>query len=293
MKGPAGWTVVDTGFHDALAEDAWPRAFADLGIRPQDVSQILVTHYHPDHIGAAGWLQQLTGARVYLPETELDQVQRFWGGGIGSIADRLVELFASEGMDPETAESIGKHHLHQFGQVRPLPEFQTVAAGSRLQLGEGSYEVLWTPGHSDGLAVFWDEQTGILLANDMILAKITPNVSIWPGSRPNPLADYLASLERVAGLGVKLALPGHRSLIEDVPGRAREIAAHHDERLVKVAAAAGSGGATAWEVCQRIFPIEALTVHQVRFAMAEALAHLVYLVDQGRMVRDGMRYRVV
>ena len=293
LRGPSGWTLVDTGFHDALAEDAWPRAFADLAIRPQDVSQILVTHYHPDHIGAAGWLQQLTGATVYLPETELDQVDRFWGDGMASVADRLVDLFAAEGMDEATARAIGKHHIHQFGQVLPLPAITPVAPGSRLQLGSGTYEVLWTPGHSDGLAVFWDSETGVLLANDMLLAKITPNVSIWPGSRPNPLRDYLASLERVAGLGAKLALPGHRLLIEDVAGRAAEIAAHHDERLAKVAAAAGPVGATAWEVCQRIFPTEALTVHQVRFAMAEALAHLVYMVDRGRMAKDGVRYRVL
>lgn len=293
MRGPSGWTLVDTGFHDDLARAAWPRALAELAIRPQDITQILLTHYHPDHVGAAGWLQQLTGAPTYLPEPEAEQFDRFWGEGSATIGARLTALFAAEGMDEDEARAIGQHHLKQFELVKPLPAVRPLADGSRITLGGAEYEVIWTPGHSDGLAVFWNPTDSILLANDMLLATITPNVSIWPGCRPNPLADYLASLERVAALGARLALTGHRSLIHDVAGRAAEIADHHADRLGKVAAAAGPDGATAWEICQRIFPVAGLTLHQVRFAMAETLAHLVYLCAEGRMRKEGARYLVV
>lgn len=293
LRGESGWTLVDTGFHDPLAEDAWPRAFAEIGIRPQDINQILITHYHPDHLGAAGWLQQMTGAPAYMHDLEFRQLELFWGTGMEAQIPKLVSLFASEGMPIETAEAVGRHHHHQFGHVLPLPSLTPVAAGSTMKLGTGRYEVIHTPGHSDGLAIFWDRSTGILLANDMILAKITPNVSVWPECRPNPLADYLQSLQMVEGLGAKLALPGHRTVITDVAGRAAEIRLHHGERLERMAAAtrASTGGVTAWEVCQRIFNPDQLTIHQVRFAMAETLAHLVYLVEQGRMVKDGNRYR--
>jgi len=293
MRGPSGWTLVDTGFHDDLARDAWPRALADLAVRPQDVKQILLTHYHPDHVGAAGWLQQLTGAPAYLPAPEAEQFDRFWGEGAATIGARLTELFLAEGMDADTARAIEQHHLNQFELVKPLPAIQPLADGSRITLGGAEYEVIWTPGHSDGLAVFWNPSDSVLLANDMLLATITPNVSVWPGCRPNPLADYLASLDRVAALGARLALTGHRALIHDVAGRAAEIAEHHADRLAKVASAAGPGGATAWEICQRIFPVARLTLHQVRFAMAETLAHLVYLCEEGRIRRAGARYEVV
>jgi glyoxylase-like metal-dependent hydrolase (beta-lactamase superfamily II) len=123
-----------------------------------------------------------------------------------------------------------------------------------------------------------------LIANDMILDKITPNVSLWPDCRPNPLEDYLESLGRVEGLGARLALTGHRNLIADVAGRAAAIRQHHAERLAVMEAACGSG-TTAWEVCERVFTPATLTIHQVRFAMSETLAHLVYLQRQGRVVR--------
>lgn len=289
-RGPSGWTVVDTGFHDDLAEDAWPRVLAELGIRFQDLDQILVTHYHPDHIGAAGWLQELSGAPVYLHEPERQQVNLFWGTR-DQAADVLRDFFAAEGMPTEIAAQIGMHHFHQWKIVQPAPMLTPLPTGSQMRIGADHYQVLWTPGHSDGLAIFWNPATGLLFANDMILNRITPNVSLWPRCRPNPLEDYLASLARVEGLGAKLALPGHRTMITDVAGRAAEIRHHHGKRLTQMERLCdGIRGATAWEVCEQVFRITELTVHQVRFAMSETLAHLVYMEKQGRLIKRGNRF---
>lgn len=255
------------------------------------MDRILITHYHPDHLGAAGWLQELTGAPAFMHEPELRQVELFWGGGMEPQAEALRAFFAAEGMPEEMAGAMAEHHRQQTAQVQPMAKLEPVDTGSRLRVGAAEYEVLWTPGHSDGLAVFWDEASGLLLANDMILNKITPNVSLWPGCRPNPLQDYLDSLARVEALGAKLALPGHRTVIEDVAGRAREIRKHHGERLNQMERACGPlRGATAWEVCEQVFSPATLTIHQVRFAMSETLAHLVYMERQGRLLKRGGRF---
>lgn len=295
LKGPSGWTLVDAGFHDALAEAAWPRALGELGIRWQDVDRILVTHYHPDHLGGAGWLQELTGAPVFMHDMEVRQVELFWGGGMAEQAEALRAFFAGHGMPAEMAAAIARHHHHQSGNVTPLPQLTGVAAGEQLRLGAADYAVIWAPGHSDGLAIFFDANSGLLLANDMILDKITPNVSLWPDCRPNPLEDYLRSLQMVGGLGARLALPGHRNIIGDVAGRAAAIRQHHAERLAKMRAAVAQrpGGATAWEVCEEIFTPGTLTVHQIRFAMSETLAHLVYMEGQGELHQIGDRFMTV
>jgi glyoxylase-like metal-dependent hydrolase (beta-lactamase superfamily II) len=290
-KGPSGWTLVDAGFHDELARDAWTRAFDELGIRPQDVDQILITHYHPDHLGAGGWLQELTGAPAYLHALEVPQVELFWGGGMEGQAGALRDFFQAEGMPVEMAAAIGQHHQRQWENVQPLAKLTPLPTGSRFRIGSADYEVLWMPGHSDGLAVFWDAASGILLANDMILNKITPNVSLWPHCRPNPLQDYLESLGRLEVLGAKLGLPGHRTVITDVAGRAREIRSHHADRLNVMERECGATrGATAWEVCEQVFRPGTLTIHQIRFALSETLAHLVYMEKQGRLLKKGDRF---
>src|SRR5262249_31558650 len=141
-----------------------------------------------------------------------------------------------------------------------------------------------TPGHSDGHMAFYCADERLLLCGDTVLIKITPNISLWPHGRPDPLADFLRTLDDLGQLEVDLALPGHGPLIAAFHQRLGELRAHHDERL-KAVEQATEAGATTFAVCTRIFPTDQLTAHQIRFAMAETLAHLEYLVGIGRMER--------
>ena len=55
VEDNAGWAVIDTGIDDAATRAAWEALLADP-LRYVALTRILVTHYHPDHIGLAGWL---------------------------------------------------------------------------------------------------------------------------------------------------------------------------------------------------------------------------------------------
>jgi Metallo-beta-lactamase-like, C-terminal domain len=125
-----------------------------------------------------------------------------------------------------------------------------------------------------------------------ILVKITSNIALWPGLDPDPLRSYLASLDKLEGLKRVVALPGHRALIHDVPGRVVELREHHRLRAQECWDAAG-GGATAYEVCLKVFP-RLKNIDDVRMAMVETLSHLEYLVSEGRLERSEesiVRYR--
>ncbi|HET9222381.1 MAG TPA: MBL fold metallo-hydrolase, partial [Roseiflexaceae bacterium] len=171
--------------------------------------------------------------------------------------------------------------------TRPLAATTVLAAGARLRIGGREFQAISTPGHSDGHLAFYCSEERLLLCGDTVLTKITPNISLWPHGRPNPLADFLRTLDVLGRIAVELALPGHGPLITVFGQRLAELRAHHHERLLAVERAAGGGG-TAFVVCTAIFPTEQLNAHQIRFAMAETLAHLEYLVDVGRLARvDG------
>ena len=123
-----------------------------------------------------------------------------------------------------------------------------------------------------------------MLSGDQVLQKITPNIGLWPDTQPGPLGRYLQSLSDLSQIDVRLALPGHGALIANWRQRIEQIQAHHDQRLARMAAAAGNG-ATIYEMGQQVFRLATLTPHEVRFAVSETLAHVDYLVQQGVLAR--------
>jgi glyoxylase-like metal-dependent hydrolase (beta-lactamase superfamily II) len=134
-------------------------------------------------------------------------------------------------------------------------------------------------GHADGHIVLVRDD--VLLAGDTILEPITPAVGLYPRSRPDPLGDYLASLEWIERLGARVAYAGHGDPVRRPAERAREIAAHHAVRLDAAEAALGAEPRSGWQVSSQLFRSD-LPPAQRRFALAEALAHLERLVLLGR-----------
>jgi glyoxylase-like metal-dependent hydrolase (beta-lactamase superfamily II) len=144
--------------------------------------------------------------------------------------------------------------------------------------------VLELPGHADGhLCLLRD---GVLVAGDHLLGVVTPTVGLYPDARPDPLADYQASLRRTIQLAPSVALPGHGEPVTDPAGRAREILEHHRVRLDETAAALDREPRSAHDVSLVIFGTN-LDAHNLRFAVAETLAHLERLVREGRAARSG------
>src|SRR5439155_20918077 len=114
----------------------------------------------------------------------------------------------------------------------------------------------------------------------------SPAVGLYPGSCPAPLGDYPASLQRTAELAPRIVYPGHGGPMHDGAGRARDLIAHHRERLDETAAALSGGPRTAYDVSLIVFGAE-LGPTQRRFAVAETLSHLERLVREGRAARGG------
>jgi glyoxylase-like metal-dependent hydrolase (beta-lactamase superfamily II) len=283
LRDGDGWTLIDAGINYPAGQAAWRAAFAELGITPDAIRRIILTHAHPDHYGLAGWLAAQSGAPVLLSPGEELFAQRVWQNGAAN--ERLVTaFFIAHGMPDTLAEQVGLGMAATRPMTEPWPATRTLAPGTRIEIGQRSFQAIATPGHSEEHLVFYCAEERLLLCGDAVLTKITPNVSLWPNGPTNPLADFLRSLELLADLDVDLALPGHGPLITAFDARLGQLRAHHDERLWAMEQAAGSG-ATAFAVCASVFPTEALSPHQVRFAMAETLAHLEYLVEVGRLER--------
>jgi glyoxylase-like metal-dependent hydrolase (beta-lactamase superfamily II) len=264
-----GWTLVDTGIGAPDARELWR---AELAFVDGPVSRIVVTHFHPDHVGAAADLHELTGAPVLQGSLDYAQCELVWGNPAWS--ERLVDWFHLQGApDDVTAELV-----EQSSVYRPFVRYQRDP--TLLEAGEhvDGWELVAAPGHADGQLCLLKD--GILIAADHLLDRITPTVGLWPASRADPLGDYLAALERTIELAPRLAFAGHGEAIEDPAGRAREIQEHHRLRLEETHAALRDEPLTGYELSIPLFGDD-LKPASRRFAIAESLSHAERLVRAG------------
>jgi glyoxylase-like metal-dependent hydrolase (beta-lactamase superfamily II) len=249
-----------------------------------------VTHLHPDHIGLARWLQERSGAPVFMLEDEIRNARHVWDPDRGTQA--FVGFLVRNGMDAQTAEATAG--TTRLG-VRLPERMEALREEDMVPVGDHATRVIHTPGHSDYHFVLHNGERRLLFAGDHVLLHITPNIGLWTYTEPRPLERYLESLEGLRGLGAGLVLPGHGPLFHDLDGRIDELISHHAQRLSDMHSLFDGKPATPYEVARRHFPQD-LTDHQLRFALAETLAHLEHLVGQGRAERldDGVvSYRAV
>jgi glyoxylase-like metal-dependent hydrolase (beta-lactamase superfamily II) len=261
-----GGVLVDTGLGVPGSQDAWR-------VWRAGIERVVVTHFHPDHVGAGG----IIGAHVSQGALDYEQCEQVWGSE--DWPARIRDWFVRHGVPAHIADQdriwdeAARAFIRFARDPDPLREGDSVAG----------WEVLELPGHADGHIALL--RNGTLIAGDHLLPTITPTIGLYPESRPDPLGDYLSSLERTIELRPRLALPGHGPPIPDPAGRAKELVEHHLERLDATEHLLGPLPRTAYELSLDLFGAE-LPVRERRFAVAETLAHLERLVHAGRAARD-------
>ncbi|WP_298482720.1 MBL fold metallo-hydrolase [uncultured Chloroflexus sp.] len=284
LRDAQGWTVIDTGLHTPAGEAGWQAAFAELDLEPRQIHTIVLTHFHPDHFGMAGWLHERSGARVLLAPREIELAEEVWMHR-ADHDDPSLRHFLRHGMPADLVQQVVGAIAALRAATRPHPPLTPLPAGTWLTMGERRFLAIHAPGHSDGQLVFYAPDDRLALVGDQVLLKITPHIGVWPESEPDPLRKYLASLNELATLEVELALPGHGKTITGWAERVAELQAHHHERLAAMLEAVRNGAETAFAVAQQVFAVERFTPHEARFAVAETIAHLEWLVTDGMIAR--------
>jgi glyoxylase-like metal-dependent hydrolase (beta-lactamase superfamily II) len=265
-------TLFDTGL--GLGDAPWEDV---------KVESIAITHFHPDHVGGAEVTARSTGAPVHQGGLDYAQCERVWGSK--DWPERMAEWFTRHGTPRPVAEDLIAQG-HAFAPfIRYAIDPVLLYEGSVV----GGWQVLELPGHADGHLGFLRD--GVLIGGDHLLRAVSPAVGLYPESRPDPLGDYLASLQRTIELDPRVVYPGHGEPLHDAAGRARELIEHHRRRLDATAASLSQRPRTAYEVSLELFGRE-LSPTQRRFAVAETLSHLERLVREDRAARGGDDNRV-
>ena len=287
LEDGGGVAIVDTGLNIPPAREAWDAVFAGP-LAGREVTRIFCTHFHPDHLGLAGWLTERFGVRLWMTRGE-------WLFGRMLTADvrdappaEAAAFQRAAGWDEERiAEETAKGWGRFASVVSPIPVAHVrMQDGDRIAIGARSWRVVVGSGHSPEHACLVDDEGKFLIAGDQVLPRITSNVSLGLSEpEADPLGEWLASIAKLRQLPDDLlVLPSHGEPFTGLHARLDALAAGHHGRLDALHAFL-SEPRRALDCFITLFG-RAIDDGSLGLATGEAMAHLRYLEVEGRAVRE-------
>lgn len=280
-----GWLIWDAGLGDQPSLDGWEALLAGP-LKGRPVRRVLITHHHPDHVGAAGWLCRRTGAELLMVQSEYLLARLRISALFNETEAEDQDFYLSRGLSREAMEGILGRGPEYVRTVHRLPAaYRSITAGDVLEIGGRDWHVRTGGGHSEEMAMLWSPAAGVFLAADQAMVGITPNVGVWPYEpHARPLDRFLASLAALRREipDDALVLPGHKLPFRGFHARIAELEAHHEKVCGKILAACADGPLSVGELIPRLFKRE-LPPHHAGLAFAESLAHANTLIGRGEL----------
>ena len=275
--------IIDTGLNRRECLEAMMTGLRKIGI-DLEKSDIFITHLHADHFGLVTKLAT-DRSKIYFSRPEKELMES-WEG-----FEAMIRYAGHNGFpENELRSALDKHPGAKYGSDW-IPEMKVLDDGDEIHVGDYHFICVATPGHTMGHICLYEPGKKLLVSGDHILIDITPNIQCWSDTQ-NPLKHYLASLDKVTRLQVDLTLPGHRRLIKNHNSRIEELKQHHSRRLHEVLTILAEAPLNAFQVASRMtWDIKAeswdqFPVAQRWFATGEAISHLRYLEQAGKLARQ-------
>jgi glyoxylase-like metal-dependent hydrolase (beta-lactamase superfamily II) len=282
-----GVALVDTGLDIPPCREAWEALFAGP-LAGRAVTRVIVTHFHPDHIGLAGWLTKRFSVPLWMTREEWLFARMLTADIRDAPPAEAFTYWRGAGWSEALIETEAEKGWGRFSSVvSTVPvSFIRMQEDDRLEIGGRSWRVLVGNGHCSEHACLIDDKAGLMIAGDQVLPRITSNVSLSL-SEPegDPLGDWLASIAKLKQLPDSLfVLPSHGEPFSGLHARLDALRdGHHgrldalQEHLVEPKRAVD---------CFTILFGRKIEENQMGLATGEAMAHLRYLEAAGRAVRD-------
>jgi glyoxylase-like metal-dependent hydrolase (beta-lactamase superfamily II) len=272
-------SLFDTGMNTPETFSTLEESLKSIGKAVRDIDRIFITHFHTDHCGIAGRIQEISGAAIAMSEMDAERIHKDRKKGLNF--DQVKQFYREQGLREKVIDNL-LELLSSFRKATiPFKVDTNLEDHGSQKVGAREFEVISVPGHTRGQVCFFFRREGILLSGDHILPDITPNLSPDPYNPEfRPLKSFLDSLGQVEDLPVVRVYPAHGDPFPNLKSRVEEIREHHRERKGLVLESVKGDPKTTYQVSLDIFGRDLPEFDQF-LALNETYAHLMELEEEG------------
>jgi glyoxylase-like metal-dependent hydrolase (beta-lactamase superfamily II) len=274
-----GVALIDTGMNSQESFLKLESSLKAIGKTIQDIDRIFITHYHMDHSGIAGRIKEISGAAILMSEVDGQWIHDFNKNKMDP--DQIRKVYRQHGMAEAVVETFLSRVMELRKSTIPFQVDEFMKPFEHRTIGDFTFEVIPTPGHTRGQVCFFFREKGILLSADHVLPHITPNLTPDPYHPEfRPLCNFLKSLHQIKDLPVSRVYPAHGEPFTDLKKRITEMEEHHQERKGLIFEAVKKGEKTALQISRDIFGSNLPEFDQF-LAVNESYSHLLELMEEG------------
>lgn len=287
-----GWAVVDCCVSSQEGQQHWQEVF-ETELDGLPILRVIVTHMHPDHVGLASWLCQYWTTsefrcQLWMSATDHHLACLYSQGMNAFGGEDAANFFALHGWrDSDDLGKIRDRKSYYPSMVPEVPRvFSRMMHDQVIRIGAHDWRCIAGFGHAPEHIALYCESLRVLISGDMVLPRISTNVSVYEiEPEANPLDLFLSSIKQFLKLPEDtLTLPSHGQPFVGLHERIHQLMQHHQERLDDLLAACQKQALSAHDALPLLFK-RPLDFHQTTFAMGESLAHLHCLWVQGLLRR--------
>ncbi|RBP53734.1 MBL fold metallo-hydrolase [Arenicella xantha] len=286
LKEHDGWTIVDSGYDSDLCKSVWDQVF-DTMLAPNDVKRVIVTHFHPDHIGLAAWLAARCDCPILISKGEFELYHSIHTRDQSQVASMVNDYLQELGYEQDVVERFLPFFLSEekpkSDRVQP-EQCVFIQEADAVLIRDRSWQVVTGNGHSPEHSCLYCAELGVMISGDQAIPRISSNVSVYPANRhADPLGDWITSCEKLRDSipNDTLILPSHQEPFYGIAQRMQHLIDDHHEQLNELRLAVQA-------------PISAIQARSVLFnrklsqvdtllATGETLAHLNFLLHRNEI----------
>jgi glyoxylase-like metal-dependent hydrolase (beta-lactamase superfamily II) len=276
-----GFVLFDTGMHQPDSVANLERALAMCDLRLEDARLVVCTHAHSDHYGQAATIVERAGCELWM-HPDHEHMTRMAEDPDAVLARRL-EVARQSGVPEEPlrryAAERGARGTGISGVIEPDRD---LLPGVTIDTDLGEWTVHETPGHAPSHVCLFQGERRLLISGDHLLGRISLYFDY--GYTPDPVGEFLHSLDVVERLGARLCLPGHGRTFTDVQAHIQGNRKLVEERLGSVLDAVARGPLTAFDVVPYVYG-DSLAPQNAHWLLSKILAYLTHLQAEGRIRR--------